>query len=49
MRLNASKCSFGVESGKFSRYMVTYCGIEVNPDQIRAINNLQSPRNPKKV
>ena len=24
-------------------------GIEVNPDQIKAINNLQPPRNPKKV
>ena len=49
LRLNASKCSFGVESGKFLDYMVTHRGIEVNPDQIKAINNLQSPRNPKKV
>ena len=38
--LNASKCSFGVGSGKFLGYMVTHRGIEVNPDQIRAINNL---------
>ena len=30
-------------------YMVTHRGIEVNPDQIKAINNLQSPRNPKEV
>ena len=30
--LNASKCSFGVGSGKFLGYMVTYRGIEVNPD-----------------
>ena len=49
LRLNASKCSFGVGSGKFLSYMVTYRGIEVNPDQIQAINNLQSPRNPKEV
>ena len=49
LRLNASKCSFGVGSGKFLGYMVTHRGIEVNPDQIRAINNLQPPRNPKKV
>ena len=40
LRLNASKCSFGVGSGKFLGYMVTYRGIEVNPDQIKAINNL---------
>ena len=43
LRLNASKCSFGVELGKFLGYMVTHRGIEVNPDQIRAINNLQPP------
>ena len=49
LRLNASKCSFGVASGKFLRYMVTHRGIEVNPDQIKAINNLQPPRNPKEV
>ena len=49
LRLNASNCSFGVDSGKFLGYMVTYQGIEVNPDQIKAINSLQPPRNPKEV
>ena len=49
LRLNASKCSFGVGSGKFLNYIVTHRGIEVNSDQIRAINNLQSPRNLKEV
>ncbi|XP_030942146.1 uncharacterized protein LOC115967230 [Quercus lobata] len=49
LRLNASKCSFGVGSGKFLGYMVTHRGIEVNPDQIRAIHSLQPPRNPKEV
>ena len=32
LRLNASKCSFDVRSGKFLGYMVTHRGIEVNPD-----------------
>ena len=49
LRLNASKCSFGVGSGKFLGYMVTHRGIEVNPNQIKAINSLQPPRNPKEV
>ena len=49
LRLNASKCSFGMGLGKFLGYMVTHCGIEVNPDQIKAINSLQPPRNPKEV
>jgi len=48
LHLNASKCSFGVGSGKFLGYMVTHWGIEVNPDQVKAIN-LQPPRNPKEV
>ena len=34
LRLNASKCSFGVGLGNFLGYMVTHRGIEVNPDQI---------------
>ena len=49
LHLNASKCSFGVGSGKFLGYMVTHRGIEVNPNQIKVINNLQSLRNPKEV
>ena len=49
LRLNASKCSFGVGSGKFLGYMVTHRRIEVNPNQIKAINNLQLPQNPKEV
>ena len=47
--LNASKCSFGIGSGKFLGYMVTHRGIEVSPDQIKAINSLQAPRNPKEM
>ena len=49
LHLNASKCSFGVGSGKFLGYMITHRGIEVSPDQIKAIHNLQAPRNPKEV
>ena len=48
-RLNTSKCSFGVGSGNFLGYMVTHRGIEMNSDQIKAINSLQPPRNPKEV
>ena len=49
LQLNVSKCSFGVGSRKFLGYMVTHRGIKVNPDKIKAINNLQPPRNPKEV
>ena len=49
LHLNAAKCSFGISSSKFLGYMVTYRGIKVDPDQIKAINDLQPPRNPKEV
>ena len=49
LRLNVAKCSFGVGSGKFLGYMVTYHGIKVDPNQIKAINDLQPPWNPKEV
>ena len=49
LRFNASKCSFDVSLGKFLGYMVTHRRIEVNPDQIKEINNLQPPQNPKEV
>ena len=49
LHLNASKCSFGVGSGKFLGYIVTHRRIEVNPNQVKTINNLQPPWNPKEV
>ena len=30
-------------------YMVTHREIEVNPDQVKEINSLQPPQNPKEV
>ena len=49
LRLNTSKCSFGVGSGKFFGYMITHRGIKVNPNQIKAIHDLHPPWNPKEV
>jgi len=49
LRLNALKCSFDVSFGKFLGYMITHRGIEVNPNQIRAISDLRPLRNPKEV
>jgi hypothetical protein len=49
LRLNASKCVFGVGSGKFLGFMVSHKGIEVNPDQIKVIQELKAPRTHKEV
>ena len=37
MKLNTAKCAFGVRARKFLGFMVTQSGIEVNPNQIRAV------------
>ena len=34
MKLNPSKCAFGVSSGKFLGFMVSQRGIEANPNKI---------------
>ena len=49
LRLNASKCFFGIGLGKFLGYMVTHRRIDVNVDKIKTINCLQPPQNPKEV
>ncbi|XP_061372972.1 uncharacterized protein LOC133315385 [Gastrolobium bilobum] len=36
MRLNPSKCAFGVLAGKFLGFMLTERGIEVNPDKCKS-------------
>ena len=37
MKLNPTKCTFGVASGDFLGYLVTERGIEANPKQIAAL------------
>ena len=49
MKLNPSKCAFGVSSGKFLGFMVSQKGIEANPDKIQAILDMEPPKNIKEV
>ena len=49
MKLNPSKCAFGVVAGKFFRFMVSQRGIEVNPDKIQAKMELTSLKIVKEV
>ena len=49
MKLNPSKCVFGVVSGKFLGFMVSQKGIEANPEKVQAIINMASPRTVKEV
>ena len=49
MKLNASKCAFGIGSGKFLGYIVNNRGFEANPRKITAILELGSPHSEKQV
>ena len=49
MKLNPSKCVFGVVSGKFLGFMVSQRGIEANPEKVRAILDMASPKTVKEV
>ncbi|RVW82241.1 Transposon Ty3-I Gag-Pol polyprotein [Vitis vinifera] len=47
--LNPSKCAFGVSAGKFLGFMVSQRGIEVSPDQVKAVIETPPPRNKKEL
>ncbi|XP_070022486.1 uncharacterized protein [Nicotiana sylvestris] len=48
MKLNPEKCAFGVSSGKFLGFLVSNRGIEVNPAQIKAIEEIPDMLTSKK-
>ena len=49
MKLNPSKCVFEVTAGKFLGFMVSQRGIEVNPEKVQTIMELEPPRTVKEV
>ena len=49
MKLNLSKCAFGVTAGNFLGFMVSHRGIEVNPEKVRVIMELSPPKTVKEV
>ncbi|RVX09996.1 hypothetical protein VitviT2T_023757 [Vitis vinifera] len=49
MKLNPSKCAFGVSVGKFLGFMVSQRGIEVSPDQVKAVIETPPPRSKKEL
>ena len=49
MRLNLQKCTFGVIFGKLLGFLITHMGIEVDPAKIKAITDMQLPKNEKEA
>ncbi|XP_062155167.1 uncharacterized protein LOC133863220 [Alnus glutinosa] len=49
MKLNPTKCAFGVSSVKFLGFMVSQRGIEANPEKVSAVLGMQSPWTTKQL
>ena len=49
LRLNPNKCTFGVRSGKLLGFVVSNKGIEVDPAEIKAIQEMPVPQSEKEV
>src|ERR1044072_557641 len=49
LRLNPNKCTFGVRSGKLLGFVVSETGIKVDPDKVKAIQEIPEPRTEKEV
>ncbi|CAL2271276.1 unnamed protein product [Prunus armeniaca] len=49
MRLNPTKCAFGVASRKFLGFMISQRGIEANPEKIKAILDMAIPKTIKDI
>ena len=49
LKMNLEKSFLGVSSGKFIGFIVTSKGIHVDPDKIKAIQNMQPLRNLKEL
>jgi hypothetical protein len=49
LKLNPEKCVFGIHKGKVLGCLVSTKGIEVNPDKIRALVEMQEPISVKDV
>ena len=49
MKLNPTKCAFGVSTRKFLGFIVNSRGIKANPDKIKAVLDMQPPSNTKEI
>ena len=47
MKLNPTKCAFGVSAEKFLGFIVNNRGIEANPDKIKVVLDNPPPSNIK--
>ena len=44
LRLNPKNCVFGVPSGKLLGFLMSHKGIEANPEKVKAVKDMSSPK-----
>ena len=49
IKLNPTKCAFGVSAGKLLDFIVNSREIEANPDKIKVVLDMQPPSNTKEI
>ena len=49
LKLNPAKCNFGATFGKLLGFVVSKKGIKIDPDKVRAIQDLPPSRTQKEV
>ena len=49
IKLNPKKCFFGVPGGQVLGYLISARGIEANPEKIKAVIDMELPRNLKQI
>ena len=49
MKLNPTKCAFGVSTGKLLGFIVNNRGMETKPDKIKAVLDMLPPSNIKDI
>jgi hypothetical protein len=49
IKLNPTKCAFGVPSGNLLGFLVSHREIEANPNKVKAIEEMRPPRNLKEM
>ena len=49
MKLNPTKCAFGVSAEKFLGFIVNIRGIKANPNKIKVVLDIQPPSNTKEI
>jgi hypothetical protein len=44
LKMNVMKCAFGVYSEKILSFIITKCGIQVDPTKVKAIMDMPQPK-----